>query len=95
MTTPLITKSLGRDARAPQTRFWERNRFAWSALVFDVLTLSAAAAAVAALSPTSSPTGQVPSEPVEWTLAFSMVVPLLFYLRGMYKAPLRLERLPC
>lgn len=91
MSTPLTGKSIDRDGGTAWTRFWQRNPFGCAALVFDVLALSAAAAAVAALSPTSSPTGQVPSEPLEWTLGFSAVVLLLFQLRGMYTAPMRLE----
>ena len=91
MSTPLTSKRLERDGATSGNRFWERNRFGWTALVLDVLTLGAAAAAVAALSPTASPTGQVPSEPLEWTLGYSVVVLLLFQLRGMYRAPMRLE----
>ena len=68
-----------------------RNTFGQSALILDVVMLIAGAAVVAALSPTSSPTGQVPSEPLEWVVAFSVLVLVLFRLRGMYAAPLRLE----
>ena len=68
-----------------------RNTFGRSALILDVVMLVAGAAVVAALSPTSSPTGHVPSEPLEWSVAFSVLVLVLFRLRGMYTAPLRLE----
>jgi exopolysaccharide biosynthesis polyprenyl glycosylphosphotransferase len=91
MGTPLTGKSIGRDGGTPRNRFWQRKPFGSTALLLDVLALAAAAAAVAALSPTSSPTGQVPSEPLEWTLGYSAVVLLLFQLRGMYRAPMRLE----
>ena len=76
MTTPLVSK---------------RNSFGWQALTLDVITLSAGVAIVTALSPTSSPTGQVPSEPIGFLVAFCAVVVLLFRLRGMYAAPMRLE----
>jgi len=91
MGTPLTGKTIDRDGGTPRDRFWQRDPFAWPALALDVLALSAAAAAVAALSPTSSPTGQVPSEPLEWAIGYSVVVLLLFQLRGMYRAPMRLE----
>jgi exopolysaccharide biosynthesis polyprenyl glycosylphosphotransferase len=91
MGTPLTGKSIGRDGGTPRNRFGQRNPFGSTALLLDVLALGTAAAAVAALSPTSSPTGQVPSEPLEWTLGYSAVVLLLFQLRGMYRAPMRLE----
>jgi exopolysaccharide biosynthesis polyprenyl glycosylphosphotransferase len=76
MTSPLVSK---------------RNSFGWQALALDVLMLGAAAATVAALSPTSSPTGQVPNEPVGLLAAFSVLVVLLFQLRGLYTPPMRLE----
>jgi exopolysaccharide biosynthesis polyprenyl glycosylphosphotransferase len=68
-----------------------RNAFGWQALAFDALTLGAGIAVVSALSPTSSPTGHVPSEPIGWMLAFSVLVVLLFRLRGLYTPPMRLE----
>ena len=68
-----------------------RNTFGQSALVLDVAVLIAGTAVVAALSPTSSPTGQVPSEPLEWSVLFSALVLVFFKLRGMYTPPLRLE----
>jgi exopolysaccharide biosynthesis polyprenyl glycosylphosphotransferase len=82
MSNPLGTKGLGRDPR---------NWFGWSALALDLVMLGAGAGIVAALSPTSSPTGHVPSEPFEWMLVYSVLVLALFRLRGMYTAPLRLE----
>ena len=47
--------------------------------------------AVGMMSPTTSPTGSVPSEPIGWLLGFCVLVPLLFKVRGMYEPPLRLE----
>ena len=76
MTTPLGTNGLKYGSRA---------------LALDTIMLGVGAAAVAALSPTSSPTGHVPGEPLGWMLAFSALTVVLFRLRGMYRAPLRLE----
>jgi exopolysaccharide biosynthesis polyprenyl glycosylphosphotransferase len=90
MITSLINSADG-EAQASHKPVSRRNAYGWTALLADVLMLAAAAAVVAAVSPTSSPTGQVPSEPFEWTLGFSAIVLLLFQLRGMYRAPLRLE----
>jgi exopolysaccharide biosynthesis polyprenyl glycosylphosphotransferase len=91
MTTPLVTKRFYRDAGTARDRFGYGKPFGWSALTLDVIMLGAAAATVAAISPTSSPTGQVPSEPIEWMVAYSVLVLVLFRLRRMYTAPLRLE----
>jgi len=57
----------------------------------DIAMLAATVVAVRLLSPTSSPTGAVPKEPIGWLLAFSVLVLVLFRVRGMYVAPLRLE----
>jgi exopolysaccharide biosynthesis polyprenyl glycosylphosphotransferase len=91
MTTPLVTKALERGAGTARGRFRHRNSFGWRALTLDVIMLGAGVATVAALSPTSSPTGQVPSEPIEWMVAYSVLIVVLFRLRGLYTAPLRLE----
>ncbi len=90
MITSLINSADG-EAQAPHKQISRRNTFGWTALLADLLMLAAAAGVVAAVSPTSSPTGQVPSEPFAATLGFSAIVLLLFQLRGMYRAPLRLE----
>ncbi len=90
MITSLINSADG-EAQASHRQISRRNTFGWSALLADLLMLAAAAGVVAAVSPTSSPTGQVPSEPFAATLGFSAIVLLLFQLRGMYRAPLRLE----
>ena len=76
MTTPLVSN---------------RNAFGWQALALDLVMLGAGVATVTALSPTSSPTGQVPSEPIGWMAAFCVLVVLLFQARGMYAAPMHLE----
>jgi len=91
MTTPLVSKGFDPHVGTPRSQIRHRNRFGWQALTLDVIMLGAGGAAVAALSPTSSPTGQVPSEPLEWMLTYSVLVLVLFRLRAMYTAPLRLE----
>ena len=91
MTTPLVSKGFDLDAGTARGRRRHGDPFGWSALALDVVTLSAGIAIVAAVSPTSSPTGQVPSEPVGWMVTFCVLVVFLFRLRGMYAAPMRLE----
>jgi exopolysaccharide biosynthesis polyprenyl glycosylphosphotransferase len=88
----LVSKGSQSDAGSAQGRIGRRrNSFGWRALAIDATMLGAGVAIVAALSPTSSPTGQVPSEPIGWLSANSVLILLLFRLRGMYTAPLRLE----
>ena len=90
MSTPLNTEPL--PGEAPSLRSRRRpDRFGVRALALDLVMLGAGAAIVTALSPTSSPTGQVPAEPAGWMLIFSVLVVVLFQVRGMYTAPLRLE----
>jgi exopolysaccharide biosynthesis polyprenyl glycosylphosphotransferase len=61
------------------------------ALVLDVLMVGLTIFAVELASPTASPTGEVPITPIYWLLAFCGLSLLLFKVRGMYEAPLRLE----
>jgi exopolysaccharide biosynthesis polyprenyl glycosylphosphotransferase len=63
------------------------------ALAGDVLALVIAWAAVFIISPTGSPSGQVPDEPIQWSLLFSVLVIGLFRFSGLYKPPLRLDAL--
>jgi hypothetical protein len=67
--------------------YWRR------ALLADVLLLAVAMAVVGLLSPTGSPSGAVPPEPLAWSLAFSGGVVCMLYLRGAYVSPLRLDLL--
>ncbi len=60
-------------------------------MLFDVVMLTLAVGVVELASPTVSPTGEVPREPLGWLLLFCVLVLVLFRLRGMYRAPLRLE----
>jgi exopolysaccharide biosynthesis polyprenyl glycosylphosphotransferase len=73
----------------PQTSPVEFPSYWRRALLTDLLFLAVAALLVTAVSPTDSPTGHIPSQPIGWTIGFPFVVTGLFYLRGMYKAPMR------
>jgi exopolysaccharide biosynthesis polyprenyl glycosylphosphotransferase len=85
-----LTGAAARPARATVRRP-ARSTFALRAMLFDVVMLALAVGVVQLASPTVSPTGEVPREPLGWLLLFCVLVPLLFRLRGMYRAPLRLE----
>ena len=73
------------DRRAKRPSFGRR------AFVLDVAMLAVTVLAVELLSPTASPTGGVPREPIGWLLAFCVLVLVLFKVRGLYEPPLRLE----
>ena len=77
----------GSEGASPKTRFARR------AILADLLMLSITALIVSMASPTSSPTGGVPTTPLGWLLGMSLAVVGVFYLRGMYIPPLRLELL--
>jgi len=91
MTTSLGTNPRYGESRSARRHLPQTDSFGRRALLLDGILLAVGAAVVAALSPTASPTGQVPNEPLEWMLVYSALVLVLFRLRGMYKAPLRLE----
>ena len=57
----------------------------------DTIALAAAAGIVGLASPTPSPTGQIPVEPLGWSLIFSLLVIACFALRGAYSAPRRID----
>jgi exopolysaccharide biosynthesis polyprenyl glycosylphosphotransferase len=59
------------------------------ALAADLLGLALAGGILALFSPTPSPTGEVPVEPVLWSLAFSAAVVAVAAGRGDFRAPLR------
>jgi exopolysaccharide biosynthesis polyprenyl glycosylphosphotransferase len=82
-----FTRRARRDASRPKRR-WS---FGQRALAIDIAMLAATVVIVELLSPTASPTGGVPSEPIGWLLAFCALVLILFRVRGLYEAPLRLE----
>ena len=69
----------------------KRSSFGRRAFVLDVAMLAMAVVAVELLSPTASPTGGVPREPIGWLLGFCVLVLVLFKVRGLYEPPLRLE----
>jgi exopolysaccharide biosynthesis polyprenyl glycosylphosphotransferase len=75
--------------KAPERRrVWAFGR---RALAIDATMLVFTLICVELASPTASPTGGVPTEPVGWLLAFCVLVPVLFKMRGMYEPPLRLD----
>src|SRR5436190_15515639 len=76
---------------SPDREFGQHHRTVGVAV--DVLMLLAATGVVALLSPTSSPTGQVPREPLFWSLALSAAILVTFGLRGMYGPRLRIDLL--
>jgi exopolysaccharide biosynthesis polyprenyl glycosylphosphotransferase len=59
------------------------------ALTADLVMLALAAFLTTFVSPTDSPTGEVPIQPLGWAIGFPLIVTSLFYLRGMYRPPLR------
>jgi exopolysaccharide biosynthesis polyprenyl glycosylphosphotransferase len=63
--------------------------YARRALTADLVMLALAAFLTMFVSPTDSPTGEVPIQPLGWAIGFPLIVTSLFYLRGMYKPPLR------
>ena len=73
------------DRRAKRPSFGRR------AFVLDVAMLAVTVLAVELLSPTASPTGGIPREPIGWLLGFCVLVLVLFKVRGLYEPPLRLE----
>ena len=73
------------------TIYRRRRPFGQRALITDLLALGLAVAIVEVVSPTTSPTGQVPATPLLWLLTFCALTLLLFQARRMYVAPLRLE----
>jgi len=89
-----------RDARRPSTggepasrEFNRHHRLVALAVVVDVVMLIAATGVVALVSPTSSPTGHIPTEPLVWSLAFSVAILVTFGLRGMYGRRMRIDQL--
>jgi exopolysaccharide biosynthesis polyprenyl glycosylphosphotransferase len=48
-------------------------------------------AIVSSLAPITSPTGAIPTTPVGWSLTFAAATLALFYARGMYALPMRLD----
>jgi exopolysaccharide biosynthesis polyprenyl glycosylphosphotransferase len=63
--------------------------YAGRVLAGDVLALAFTTLLVAVISPTPSPTGAVPVEPMGWSLAFTAIVLAGAALRGDYRAPMR------
>ena len=61
------------------------------ALAADLLGLALATGIVALISPTPSPTGGVPAEPLVWSLAYSAAVLAIAAGRGDFRSPMRPE----
>jgi exopolysaccharide biosynthesis polyprenyl glycosylphosphotransferase len=95
---PPVTANAGPDPRpslplvvvAPDRKA-KRAPFGRRAFAIDVAMLVLAVVAVELLSPTASPTGGVPREPIGWLLGFCVLILVLFKIRGLYEPPLRLE----
>jgi exopolysaccharide biosynthesis polyprenyl glycosylphosphotransferase len=85
----LLAQQAAGPRRAPGRA--RRRAFGRRALAIDLTMLVLAAVCVEIASPTSSPTGGVPNEPIGWLLVFCLLVPVLFKIRGMYEPPLRLD----
>ena len=68
-----------------------RRGYGRRALLIDALTLALAMAVIAFLSPTDSPTGEIPPEPLGWSLLFGAVTVAMFHVRAMYATPMRLD----
>jgi len=68
-----------------------RRGYGRRALLVDALMLALAMAVIASLAPTTSPTGEIPTEPFGWSLTFGAVTVALFHARRMYAAPMRLD----
>jgi exopolysaccharide biosynthesis polyprenyl glycosylphosphotransferase len=83
-----VAEAIGGGPMNPSRR---RRSYGQLALVSDVAVLALAVAVVELLSPTASPTGEVPATPLPWLLTLCGLTLLLFHLRHMYTAPLRLE----
>jgi exopolysaccharide biosynthesis polyprenyl glycosylphosphotransferase len=66
-------------------------RYGRRALALDLTMLALVAAILTLISPTDSPTGSVPREPLVWALALPAAIIGMFRLQGMYSAPLRLD----
>lgn len=82
---PFVSRHPGSESPARISRYTRR------ALSIDVGMLALTVFAILNVSPTASPTGGVPSTPAIWLIAMSLGIIGVFYLRGMYVPPLRLE----
>jgi exopolysaccharide biosynthesis polyprenyl glycosylphosphotransferase len=60
-----------------------------TAFAVDVVMVALAVLVLVLVSPTESPSGAIPSEPLGWSLGFSALILAVFFLRGMYALRLR------
>ncbi len=70
-----------------------RRGYGRRALLMDALMLTIAMGILAFLTPTASPSGEIPAEPIGWSLAFGVATLALFRGRSMYATPMRLDML--
>jgi exopolysaccharide biosynthesis polyprenyl glycosylphosphotransferase len=77
-----------RQAAPPQA---PRRGYGRRAFLADALMLAVAMALLSFVSPMDSPSGTIPAEPLGWSLAFSVATIGMFYARGMYATPMRLD----
>jgi exopolysaccharide biosynthesis polyprenyl glycosylphosphotransferase len=81
-----FTRPMASGAQAVRSK---AGSYARRALTADLGMLIVAGALTMFVSPTESPTGEVPRQPLAWAIAFPLIVAGLFYLRGMYRRPMR------
>ena len=68
-----------------------RRGYGRRAVLADALMLAVAMAFLSFVTPTAAPTGEIPGEPVGWSLAFGAATIALFRARSMYSTPMRLD----
>ena len=60
-----------------------------TAFAVDVVMVALTVLVLELVSPTESPSGAIPTEPLGWSLGFSALILAVFFLRGMYALRLR------
>ena len=80
---------LSPETVASPSKRQSKSTYAKRAVTADLIMLVIAGCLTMFVSPTDSPTGEVPNQPLAWAIAFPFIVAGLFYVRGMYRQPLR------
>jgi exopolysaccharide biosynthesis polyprenyl glycosylphosphotransferase len=88
---PAVASAPSAELPAPAPASSNPRRYGRRAFALDVAMLAIVAAILTLVSPTNSPTGSVPREPLVWALALPAAIIGMFRLQGMYSAPLRLD----
>ena len=83
-----MTKGV-RQVLLPVPRSASIRTFTARAVATDVLALALAWALLALVSPTPSPTGEIPAQPLVWSMVFIAAVLAIAALRGDYRPPMR------